>query len=368
MFPHRYPQRRAGHGFSLPELLISMAIGLMILAGMATLFVNNSRAQAEIEKANRQVENGRFAIQVLAGDLRNAGYYGELNPSRLVSPAALPDPCAMNLAALVNGLALPVQGYDDPAAGTLTCLTDRNPKSDVLVVRRTATCVAGAANCAPVSAGGPYFQASLCNNMSELNSADATDFYRLDVTTATLDRHQRNCTSAVGSGTLAVVRRYLTHIYYVANNDNGSDGIPTLKRAEVETKDGALSITIVPMVEGVENLQLEYGIDNASALAGAAAGDTDGVVDLYSADPTSAAGCADDTCRVANWRNVISVKLNLLARNIETSLGHTDSNSYLLGRLANGDPNTIAAANDGYKRHAFDSLVNLPNPTGRKIP
>ncbi len=354
------PRIRAARGFSLAELMIAITIGLSILAGLSTMFVRNTRAQAEIEKANRQVENGRFAIDVLSVDLRNAGYYAEFDPGVLASPAALPPPCAATIDDLHAGLVLPVQGVDN-GADTLDCLPDARPGTDVLVVRRTATCVADSPGCDTLAAGGPFFQASLCNNASELDSADTADFYALSLTTAGLDRHQRNCTAVPGSGTLAEIRRFRTSIYFVANNNRSGDGIPTLKRAELGSDGSAPTWTVVPLAEGIEDLQLEHGLDLAP-------GGGDGSADASSADPATAASCAAADCAVANWRSVVSVRLNLLARNAEPTPGHTDSKSYVLGRNADGTANEIAAANDNYKRHVFQSLVTLPNPAGRRLP
>ena len=105
---------------------------------------------------------------------------------------------------------------------------------------------------------------------------------------------------------------------------------------------------MVPLVEGIENLQLEYGVDT----------DVDGDSDVYTTDPTT----------VANWSNVLATRVNLLARNPVPSSGHVDTKRYVLGALSDGTPNTIAARNDAYKRHVFQALVNLPNPTGRNFP
>lgn len=358
MTPTRPTLLHAQRGFTLSELLVASTISLLIMAGMTTLFINNSRTQSETEKANRQLENGRFAIQTMVADLRNAGFYGEFDPTVLASPAAMPDPCALTAAALREALPLPVQGSDDATATTLGCVPDLRAGTDVIVVRRTATCIAGAAGCAPASDGGPFFQASLCTNASELNSGDSATFYRLGIDTSTLDRHRRDCGVAAGSGTLAPVRRYLTHIYYIANNDRSGDGIPTLKRAVLGVNGSALATTVVPLVNGIENLQAEYGIDSGA----------DGVADLFSADPAIASGCADAACAIANWRNVVSMKISLLARNIETTPGHTDARRYVLGRDAAGEEKIIAASGDAYKRHVFQSLVALPNLAGRKTP
>lgn len=342
----RPPSLHSQRGFSLPELMIAATIGLIILAGMTTLFVNNTRAQAEVEKANRQVENGRFAIQTLSADLRNAGFYAEFDPTVLALPASLPNPCAVTVAALKQALPLPVQGIDNAAADALTCLPGLKPGTDVVVVRRTSTCVAGAAGCAPVSDGGPFFQASLCDRPTELGSGDSANFYALDITTATLDRRKRNCN--VASAPLADVRRFLTYIYYIAGNDRGTDGMPTLKRTEVGSSGAALATSTVSLVNGIENLQLEYGLDTSG----------DGVADVFTAAPAD----------VQAWRQVVSAKVNLLARNMERTAGHTDGRKYLLGRDDDGNPVQVGPTGDAYKRHVFQSLVPLPNPAGRRMP
>ena len=247
--PSSFRPARA-HGFSLAELMIAMAIGLLILAGMTSLFVKNSRAQTRVERANRQIENGRFAVDTIATDLRNAGYYGEYDPTELASPSQPPDPCALTVAALKAALPLHVQGYD--ASETLpSCVLDAKSGTDVLVVRHTRACVKGDANCDTDDPDGPLFQASLCNSPSELGSGTLTDHYALDIDTAQLTRHQRDCTQTAGTGTLAVKRRLLTHIYYIANNDNPNDGIPTLKRVEVRVVNGALGLTTVPLAEEI---------------------------------------------------------------------------------------------------------------------
>ena len=56
------------------------------------------------------------------------------------------------------------------------------------------------------------------------------------------------------------------------------------------------------------------------------------------------------------------------ARNTQASPGYVDRKTYTLGRDADGDPHTIAAANDAYKRHVFQTQVALPNPAGRRLP
>jgi len=334
---------RREQGFTLVELMVAVAVGMLLLAGLSTLFSSNSSAQVEIERANRQVENGRYAMQLMTGDLRNAGYYSEYDPIELAAPTVLPDPCDVDLTNMRDAIAFAVQGYDN--SNSLKCLSDVKANTDVVVVRHTHTCVVGAADCEDDSAGGPFFQASQCSNDSELGSNDKYNHYQISALNSGFTLHKFNCTTVKGSGSPADVRRLLTHIYFIANNSLAGDGIPTLKRAEVVSKGAVMSVQIVPLAEGIENMQLEYGLD----------GSNDGVADSFTTKVND-----------AEWGNVVSVKLHLLARTLSPSMGHTDTKSYVLGSDENGQQNVIKATGDKYKRHVFTSLIGLPNVAGRK--
>ena len=101
-------------GVSLIELMISITIGLLILVALSTLFVNQSRARIELDKSNRMIDNGSYALKLLSDNLSMAGYYGEFIPTSGVPalPAALPDPCSTDPVVMAGALQLAVQGYD----------------------------------------------------------------------------------------------------------------------------------------------------------------------------------------------------------------------------------------------------------------
>ncbi|HEY0845915.1 MAG TPA: PilW family protein [Noviherbaspirillum sp.] len=345
-------------GFSLVELMVAITIGLLLLAGLAGVFTTTSASRNEVDRTNRRIENGRYAVQLLMEDLRLAGYLGELDPSSLATPASKPDPCATATADLKAAMPLHIQGYDDGASAP-ACLQDLKAGTDIVVVRRSSTCVAGVGDCEAVTAGAPYFQASLCyptSGATELASGNINQYFALDANTAALTMHKKDCT------TLASLRRYRTHIYFIANNNEGSDGIPTLKRAELGGTGGNTAFTIVPLVEGIENLQLEYGIDtDAKGSANA------GSPNAYTTDPDTYDTCVGQAC-LEHWRNVVAVKLHLLARNTDRSVGYTDTKTYTLGLDADNAAKTVGPFNDGYKRHVYQSSIRLSNPAGRKEP
>lgn len=384
--------RRGAAGFTIIEFMIAMTLSLLVLAALTAAFVANSRSRAEIERANQQMENGRFALQLLSDDLQLAGYLSHFNPfnaaATLTLPAAKPNPCDTTIASIDAALLLHVQGYDSPAGLDTSlddCLADHKTGTDIVVVRRVATCAVGAPNCGAV-ANAPYFQASLCANENELGDPDnnALLFYDLDSNLANLTRTQRDC------ATDAEHRQYLTHIYYVANNDQAGDGIPTLKRAELtravspdDTSFPDGGFEIVPLAHGIENLQIEYGIDTDGS---GVPWSGDGIPNVFTASPdrynranpaSPQADCAANAANcLRNWGDVMAMRLNVLARNITPSQDHTDTKVYQLGLAFDGtancardenDDGTCEAFNDRIKRHVYQTSVKLNNPSGRRI-
>ena len=93
----RIPPRAAG--FSIIEMMISIVLGLVILAALTTFFVSTSVNRTEMERSTRQIENGRYAIDSLREDIVLAGFYADLQP--LAIPTWTTNPvCPVNIADL----------------------------------------------------------------------------------------------------------------------------------------------------------------------------------------------------------------------------------------------------------------------------
>jgi type IV pilus assembly protein PilW len=383
----RPPTRLRGQrGFSLIELMVSIVLGLVIVASLAMLFANSSRARQETDKTNQQIENGRYASQYLLQDLRLAGYFGEFDPRGLPVPAAVaapappgPDPSATDAASLAAALPIAVQGYhfgknaataSAIEAGVTALLTDLRANSDVLVLRRASTCAAGSSGCDAMDTGSrTYFQTTLCQ--SQLSTLSLANQFVVGTTnsvftatnpavlTAPTFLAQRDCATA------AATRSLYVRIYYVANNDNAGDGIPTLKVVELGA--GAFNAP-VPIAEGIEAMQVEYGADTNS----------DGAPELYTPDPANQAYKFDPADAntawpaatypaggaPAAWHEVTAVKVHVLARNTQPSAGFVDARTYVLGSAGASD-NTYGPYNDAYKRHVYTSVIRLNNVAGR---
>ena len=70
----QYAQR----GFSLVEMMVSIALGLIVLSVVVTMFAAQSAARSNLDRSAGQIENGRYALDLLGDELRLAGYYAEL--------------------------------------------------------------------------------------------------------------------------------------------------------------------------------------------------------------------------------------------------------------------------------------------------
>ena len=93
---------RAQRGFTLIEMMVGITLGLIVLAVVTTVFVNVSSNRRDMERTGRQIENGRFAVQLLADDIVNAGYFGEFDPRDVGPPTTRPDPCSTSAADMKN--------------------------------------------------------------------------------------------------------------------------------------------------------------------------------------------------------------------------------------------------------------------------
>ena len=343
----------------------------------------------ELEKSGALIENGRYAISMIADDLSLAGFYGFY--SDIGESTALPDPCALTAASLLVSISQPLQGY---RAANLTTIPDINTTntceasllppanlaqgSDILIIRRAETSVLSAH--LATSDGIPkdkevYILANSREAVILIGDNDAV------VNNAVVNSDAADDTDADDQGddglgikrsptklavtTWADTRKYNVHVYFIAPCSRGSgangicqggdDGVPTLKRLSLgttgtKTATGVTLIEIEPLVEGIEYMKIEYGIDTVPASVSSVTGLAgDGIPDSYVTTPT-----------LAQWPSIASVQVYLLARSPDFSTGHTDTKAYVLGST------NIAATNDRYKRHVFSAEVRPTNIAGRR--
>ena len=372
--------RRASRGFTLVELMIALLLGLFLLIALVSLLVSNVTTRSELDKIGRQIENGRYALQLISEDLQNSGYLG--SAATTAFSIGIPIPCAAQVADLgfvpqtnpgTSSIPLPVYGL---SAVPTTCVTNKlpyqAPDTAALLVTRVSTT---AITTATMTAGETYLQVSNC-------ATDKTPFAvgtSLAViggnnTPGAFDLMRKDCT------TPEVLRKVIQRIYFVSSCDvctgPGADNppIPTLKMAEYVG--GAMTFT--PLVEGIENLQFDYGVDR----------DGDGAPDCYvsnpgspppsatSPSPTEVAACSlapayDWSVPATNWANVMAIRIHVLARATEASAGWSDGRKFEMGMALNTDGlapfiGTVGPFPDAFKRHVYSAVARMYNASGQR--
>ena len=423
-FPTAVPARPHGirqAGFTLVELLVSIALGLLVMIALIAVYTNVTRTNTEMAKTNSLIENGRFAVDILGEDIAHAGFWGGYVPlfddfSLRVAPTDSPKTTSLALGpclAYVSWdadyrdmlIGLPVEAYAGVPTGC-DGIVDRKADTDVLVVRHAENCaytfdgvnwVPETANCEAFNANKVYFQSSFCEAETQAVAPLRYVLYN-DPTSDPLlfSLKRRGCTGtppAPTVGTRAPIRKLISNIYYVRTWASAAgDGIPTLVRASFGIN-GTTPVHGSPtaLIEGIENLAVELGIDSKSrcgtdvnyalALASGATGNLvnpgtctynaaavpsntmptirgDGVPELFKR-------CGATGCTANELRDVVSVKLFVLARARESSVGITGTKTYTLG---SNSPTTVTptGTDNVFKRHVFQTTVRLANPAGRR--
>ncbi len=360
-------------GLTLVELMVAMALGLAIMSGVVSVYSVSARNFTNVLSNSQQYESGRHSLDLLRIDLKHAGYYGDL--MNLPAGTSLPDPCTTDLAALESSLAYPIQGYETDAGSPISCISndDLVAGTDILIVRRGSTVPVSSQS--QLQTGMVYLQSTTTSIDVQLGNQSAFEMPVLNASngvdtigtaadgsaTSLLRRFNKDGASPINTTprVAASVRDYFVHIYFVAPCSVPSDGgenctgdeddfgspVPTLKRLELASVDGSLAFRIVPLVEGIDNLQIDYGIDtDDSGTIGS------GVPNTYLSSPS-----ADQ------WSNVVAVRINVLARNVLKTTGYIDKKRYYMGL-----DGVTSAAGDNYRRHVYSTLVHITNVSGRR--
>ena len=293
------PRRHAARGVSLIELLVALTIGSLLIIGAVTVYMQSRNTYRTNETAARLQEVARYALDTIEPDVRLAGFWGLTNHPEFVDntgTAATPQQavdldtgkrCGTNFTvdtvAAVDArdaTATGGPGFNFPATcGSTVPAPTPVAWSDVLIVRR-----ASSDTVAP----------ELDRMQVQSNRMRATIFS--DGAVPTLY-------DAASSET----RNLVVHIYYVSDQGLNARGVRQYSLRVKTLVKGATQPTMQDeeVVPGVEDLQVQFGIDNAPR---------DGNIERY-VNP----GAVPAGARIASVR----VWLRILGE--EREIGFTDS-------------------------------------------
>ena len=314
-------------GFSLIELMIAMVLGLVIMTGLVNLFLQSKRSFNQNESIARMQEDARFALDTIVTDLSMAGMLADLlTPQGMGFDAslALIADCGpggfpnwafsmIDLAGDYATIGSVDNATDLTAVAAHSCLTAGTikPGTDILTIKR----VAGRPEPAP-EAGRVYMRTNGTAGLLFTEPVSAAPPINVPIPFQDWE--------------------YLPVIYYVQNFAfvNG-DGIPTLCRKVLSPAGiGGSSMTTDCLARGVEDLQIEFGIDT----------DRDGSANAYLAAP------------LANQMSqVVSAKIFLMVRSEDSDLAYDNDKVYTLSNAAPFAPN------DNFYRRTFSTTVGIRN-------
>lgn len=310
---------------SLVELLVALAIGVVLAFGAMNLLLSSKRSFFQAQAQARMQENGRHALRIISHELIMAGHLATRLPGTAVESAESGSPCFDHLLAS----ATPFEHLDnvsaagESAAGEAGLPADcllagkHVAGSDMLLVRRTS--------------GSPVVYAG-----QRLGAIDAADIYLRDLPGSASPRLQRGGAELPAGGELW---EYLPQLLFLRNYSVvPGDGVPALCRKRPGRSSNRMAPTEC-LVEGVENLQLEFGIDD----------DGDRRADRFAPAPGPIERSA-----------AVSARIYLLIRSINPVAGHIDNRAYTLGQARQ------APAADGHYRRLIQTTVVLRNRGGSR--
>ncbi len=313
-------------GFSLIELMIAMLLGILIMAGLVNLFLQSKRSFNQNESIARMQEDARFALEMIVTDLSMAGMLADLLTPQGIGfdttlalgvdcgPGGFPN-WAFSMINLAGDYAM-MESVDNSTSATAnaahSCIAagDIKPGTDILTIKR----VAGRAEPAP-EAGRVYLRTNGTAGLLFTEPVSAAPPIIVPVPFNDWE--------------------YLPVIYYVQNFAFApGDGIPTLCRKALSPAGGASSMTTECLARGVEDLQVEYGIDT----------DADGSANVYLAAPLA-----------SQMSQAVSAKIYLLMRSENSDIAYLNDKVYTLSNAPPFFPN------DNFYRRTFSTTVGIRN-------
>ncbi|MDX2479354.1 MAG: PilW family protein [Desulfuromusa sp.] len=340
------------------ELLVSLAISLVILGGVYQVFVGSNKSYRANEQFARLQESARFATDIIGRDLRMAGYTGCSRIPGSVVNTLQDTSFFFNFNVGTQGFEYigPVApaGVDaldfSPNLDAVIPLTEMVEGSDVLTFRRVEAGDPVLLETAMATSSDAALDLSDTDLINEddivmiSDCLDATVFQVTDYVSASdTVQHASGGTPTFGdadypgNATLdlgkqfqigAEIVKMTTMSYLIRNNPAGA---PSLYRADYNT--GSTEI-----VEGVEQMQIRYGIDTNG----------DRQVDSY----VTATGAS------ADWGQVVAVRVVLLFQSEINPRAPIDTATYDL----NGDGvNEYDPVNERRMRRVFKATFALRN-------
>lgn len=265
----KYSPRRI-RGLTLIEFMISIVIGMVVVAAVILSFLESGKAGRYQSALNQMNQDAQFGLNLLARDVEMAGY---VRPAQSLGTLAPLFGCDGATGAIPF----------DPTETTLVC---------------------GASGTATVSAFEVVYE------------ADELTTVPVEVTGV---KYPTNC---LGNRLKMTGSIYIARNRYFINTATGANasGRPELYCASPASVNGSSLYQNQPILENVEDLQVSYGVavpDTYVVTRYAKAGKDSTTTNTVNAQPAG------------EWNNIMAARICLLMRSAEPILSGEDSRKYL---------------------------------------
>jgi len=370
-------------GLSLVELMIALALSVTLILGIFTVYIDSSRTTRVGESLARVQESGRIGLEIMSREVRMAGFQGcadaytvpirviANNPPPSLTPAAGEDTLYFYNSGLL-GWEVTVATQSSWANGTdfdgLSVIqADALPDSDVLMVQRARLLSAkidsgSTSTSVKIEDPDDFFgsgKAFSSGSLLMIAGCETADVFRLTNNPTSSSKTIAHTTTNNSNGSLSATYRadedaeiYAldSTVFFVADTgrlDDSGNAISALYRATNNFPNSASpSFQREELVEGVESLQLQYGLRINAA---------NNTIRYVSAPAMTA----------TDWKDVVVIRAGLLVSAGGNSMAESDSQTYQLpGQTfvptgpAAGE---LAHAADRRLRKAFVSTLDIRN-------
>jgi len=350
-------------GVSLVELMVALVLSMVLMAGVGQIYLGSKQTYRIQEGQSRLQENARYALEVLSRDIRSVSYMGckpfvpfvvplarscptgyfrssstdlqcQPVPPNVIARAPVTAPASTadvlsgqdNIAGSIGSVAV-VKGTSaitvqfGASCGGNVAVASVGKNSITLSPTNTCGTITPSKNCGAKGgcSGGKVLLVANCSKADVFRASTVTNNDDGTVTIGIATTENTSLLSSVyDRGEMMLFNSYT---YFIGVNPSGE---PALYRFDNNANSSD------EVVEGIENMQIQYGVDTDATPDGSAnlpyQKSTDGV----------------------NWTRVLSVQIILTVRPYNSDVNYYDQ------RLVKNFTSTISL------RNRLQSTVNLP--------
>jgi type IV pilus assembly protein PilW len=333
-------------GFSLVELMVAMTIGFIVVASVGYVYLGSRSAFRTTDNMSRMQESARYALDTMTRDIRMAGYRGcASSTGKFTNTLAQASATAYNFG-------VPLEGFDAAGAAWSPALpTGTGGLSGLSIKAGTDAIIMRSA-----FGGGASVTQQPGNTSADLKVTTPNDLAIDDIvmvsdcsaaavfqiTNMNVSGTGQNVVHNTGVGTPGnstqdlgqnfvngEIIKMQSKTYFIRTGASGRAALWQFDNYQPLSANNPAEIA-----EGIENMQILYGIDANS----------DGAVESY----TTAAV-------VANWNQVAAVRINVLVSSPENNVT-TSTQTYNFNNAS-----VTAGAGDRRMYQTFTATIGVRN-------